>query len=466
MYRWLVWNYAFPLHERLKGHPTVRILNEMETADRLSAVELEQLQKEKLRKFIEYCYAHVPYIRARMKGAGLGPPDIRTAADLSRLPVMTKSDVRRDRAGLRSQVAGQLGSFSSGGSTGEPLVFDISKERIASRVACRQRVSRWWGTSVGDSELALWGSPLELTRQDWVRGMRDRLMATQLLSAYELNEATISRYLDVLEKRRFRQIFAYPSAIYLLCRHAQKQGRNLRALGTKVIFVTSEVLYSYQRDLITQTLGCPVANGYGGRDSGFIAHECPQGGMHLMADAIIAEIVDAQGRPVPTGESGEIVVTDLYSKESPFVRYVTGDVGALSNKLCPCGRPLPLLERLEGRSNDSIVTSDNRIMHGQSVVSLLMEVEGIEQFRICQKRVDYFHVQIVRNERFQVESEERIRKRWCDRLRSKVDLRFEYVPKISSERSGKFRHIISEIPVGQVARQTAKNHSPNQLGSA
>ena len=333
------------------------------------------------------------------------------------------------------------------------MVFDLSKSRIGSRVACRQRVSRWWGLSVGHSELALWGSPLELTRQDWIRRLRDWSMSTQLLSAYELNDATMAKYLDVLEKRRFRQIFAYPSALYLLSRYAQKHGRDLRKLGTRVIFVTSEVLYPYQRDLITQTFGCPVANGYGGRDSGFIAHECPQGGMHLMADAIITEIVDEAGQPVAPGESGEIVATDLYSHEFPFLRYRTGDTGTLATHACSCGRALPLLATLDGRSNDSIVAPDGRIMHAQSIVSLLMEVTGIEQFRILQKRVDRFHVQIVLNDRFQQVREKRIRARWSDRLRSPVEMTFEYLPKLPPERSGKFRHIISEVPAGQTIRE-------------
>jgi phenylacetate-CoA ligase len=449
MSRWIAWNIVFRLHERVKGHATFRILKDMEAVDRLSPEELRQVESEKLREFIAYCYQHVPYVRARMNETGISPADIRAPEDLALLPVMTKADVRRNREQLRSAIAGRLTPFSSGGSTGEPLIFDLSKRRIASRVACRQRVARWWGLSVGVPELAIWGSPLEVTKQDWLRGVRDRLLSTRLLSAYEMNESTMSRYLDVLETGVWRQIFAYPSTLYLLCLHAQKQGRNLRRAGIRTVFVTSEMLFPYQRERITETFGCPVANGYGGRDSGFIAHECPQGGMHLMADAVITEIVDTQGRPVPPGEPGEIVVTDLYSHEAPFIRYATGDIGVLSQQNCSCGRPLPLLERLDGRANDSIATPDGRFMHGQSVVGLVMEIEGIEQFRIFQKSVERFHIQIVRNENFSPNAEEKIRKTWSDRLRAPLQITFEYPESLPVERSGKFRYIVSEVPGGR-----------------
>ncbi len=451
MHRWLAWNVLFRLQERAKGHPTFRILKEMEAADRLGKTELEQLQSARLREFLNYCYSHVPYVRIRMRDAGLSPSQICEPGDLRHLPLMRKADVRQHRESLRSDVAGKLAPYTTGGSTGEPLIFDLAKRRVASRVACRQRVSRWWGVSIGDPEIALWGAPVELTKQDWIRSVRDWSLATRLLSAFEMNEATMSRYLNLIEKHSPRQIFGYPSAIYLLCLQARKEGRDLRRLGIQVVFVTGEVFFPHQRDLITQTLLCPVADGYGGRDSGFVAHECPQGGMHVMADAVIVEIVDSDGRPVAPGERGEIVVTDLYSHEAPFLRYATGDIAAFAVRPCSCGRVLPLLERIEGRSNDSVVAPDGRIINSLSLIYPVREVEGIEQFRILQKRVDCFHVQLVRSRNFPNDGEGRIRAGWTRLLRSPLDVTFEYLPSIPPERLGKFRHIVSELPAGQNA---------------
>ena len=449
MHRWLAWNVFFRVHEFAKRHQTFAILREMEAADRLSAAQLDELQQKKLQELIRYAYRHVPYVRDVMREAGIEPSRIRHSEDLRLLPLMTKADVRKHRERLRSEIATDLVSFTTGGSTGEPLIFDIAKRRVASRVACRQRVGRWWGVSVGVPEVALWGSPVELSRQDWLRNFRDRLLSSRLLSAFEMKPATMSEYLDFIERYRCRQIFAYPSAIYLLCQQARKEGRELRRLGIQVVFVTGEVLLPYQRELISDTLNCPVADGYGGRDSGFIAHECPQGGMHILSDTVVIEILSPQGQPVPAGESGEIVVTDLYSHEAPFLRYQTGDVAVASDRRCSCGRSLPLLERIEGRSNDSVVAPDGRIINSLALIYPVREISGILQYRICQKSLTCFHVQIVRNENFQSDGEDRIRKNWTRLLRSELDVTFEYVAALPSERSGKFRHVISEVPAGR-----------------
>jgi phenylacetate-CoA ligase len=454
MQRWLVWNVFFPLHEWLKGHPSFRILKQMEAADLLTPAQVEELRAAKLRALIEYGYANVPYLRSVMDAAALKPGDIQSPADLVKLPVMRKADVRKNREAMRSRLAGKLTSFSTGGSTGEPLLYDLPKERIASWIACRQRIMRWWGLSAGDKEYAIWGSPVEVTRQDRIRNLRDTLLATQLLSAFNMSEPVMSRYLDLIEKGGCRTIMSYPSSIYLLCLQARKEGRDLRRAGVKTVFVTGEVLFPHQRQVIADTLNCPVGNGYGGRDSGFVCHECPQGGMHIMADATVVEILDPQGRPAPLGQVGEIVVTDLYSREVPFVRYATGDMGALTDRRCTCGRPLPLLEKIEGRTTDFIMAPDGTILHALSVIYIVRELEGVEQFRIRQKAVDRFHIQLVRNQRFRPENEGRIREGLSQRLRAPVEVTIEYLDTLPPERSGKFRHVISEVPMNLEAGST------------
>ena len=443
---WFVWKVLFPLQEKIKGHPTFEILRQMEQADRMTPSGLEQHQARLLGGLIQYGYTHVPFVRNRFDKLGLMPRDIASARDLRKLPVTTKNDIRTSRQEMRSRIATGLESRATGGSTGAPLIFDLSSRRIGSQVACRQRVARWWGLAAGDPELALWGSPIEVGRHDWIRSLRDRAMNTQLLSAFEMNEATMSRYLDILEHQRCRQIFAYPSAIELLCRHARKEGRQLRGVGVKAVFVTGEVLYPYQRSLIEETLACQVADGYGGRDSGFIAHGCPAGGMHVMADSMIVELLDAAGNSVAPGEPGEIVVTDLYSHETPFIRYATGDVAVASQRPCTCGRPMPLLERIEGRQNDLIAAQDGRFINSLALIYPVREVEGVEQFRIVQEEIDRFHVQIVRAPNFTgAAAEERIRTAWSRLLRSDLNVSFEYLDAFPAERSGKFRHVRSRL---------------------
>jgi phenylacetate-CoA ligase len=169
--------------------------------------------------------------------------------------------------------------------------------------------------------------------------------------------------------------------------------------------------------------------------------------MHIMADAMIVEVLDADGRPAAPGEQGEIVVTDLHSREAPFLRYATGDMGVLSSRICPCGRPLPLLERIEGRTTDFIVAPDGTILHALSVIYVLREIEGIEQFRIRQKTPDTFHVQVVKNERYQAGSEERIRVGLQQRMQAPLHVTVEYLASLPPEPSGKFRYVISEVQV-------------------
>jgi phenylacetate-CoA ligase len=203
-------------------------------------------------------------------------------------------------------------------------------------------------------------------------------------------------------------------------------------------------LYPEQRDQIARVFGCRVANGYGGRDAGFIAHECPAGGMHITAEDIIVEIVDAEGKFQPPGVAGEIVVTHMATQSFPFIRYRTGDVGVLDERVCACGRGLPLIKEIQGRTTDFVVARDGTVMHGLALVYVVRDLPGIAKFKIVQESVDHTRVLLVANADFDRGNAEQIRSGMAQRLGQDVQIDIEFVDDIPAEASGKYRYVISK----------------------
>jgi len=240
-------------------------------------------------------------------------------------------------------------------------------------------------------------------------------------------------------------LFGYPSSLAHIATHAQSMGIPMDKLGIKVAFVTSERLYDHQRDKIESVFGCPVANGYGGRDAGFIAHQCPAGSLHITAEDIIVEIVSQEGKVLPPGESGEIVITHLATSQFPFLRYRTGDIGVLGVSTCSCGRGLPVLQDIEGRTTDFVVAQDGTVLHGLALIYVMRDLPGIEAFKIVQESLSKISVEIVKGPEYRNTHEQQIRTVFRQRLGESVNVGFEYNNEIHREKSGKFRYIISHV---------------------
>jgi phenylacetate-CoA ligase len=316
-------------------------------------------------------------------------------------------------------------------------------DRVSHDVAAKWRATRWWAVDIGDPEIVIWGSPIELGAQDRVRVVRDRLLRTRLLPAFEMSGANLDRFVEEIRRARPKMLFGYPSALSLIGRHAMAKGARLDELGIRVAFVTSEFLYDEQRRAITQAFGCPVANGYGGRDAGFIAHECPGGGMHISAEDIVVEIVDPAGRALPPGQSGEIAITHLATGDFPFIRYRTGDVAALDVRSCACGRGLPLIKEIQGRTTDFVVARDGTVMHGLALIYVVRDLPGISKFKIVQESIQHTRVQLVVEASFDRGNVELIRNGMTQRLGRDVRVDVDLVADIPAEASGKYRHVIS-----------------------
>lgn len=381
LYTGLVANILFPIQEKLKKHDTLVIRKVMDDSQWWSSDRLEKYRLERLRSMLVKVKKHVPYYRDCFAGLGFKPEEINSLADLQKLPLLTKAIIRTEGDRMKSGIAQGLARFNTGGSSGEPLIFFIGTERVSHDVAAKWRATRWWDVDIGDPEIVVWGSPIELGTQDRVRGIRDKLMRTELMPAFQMNETNLDQFVARIRERHPKMLFGYPSAISHIAAHAKKRGIALNDLGIKVVFCTSERLYDHQREAISSAFACPVANGYGGRDAGFIAHECPAGGMHITAEDIIVEIIDENGSIQPTGIAGEIVVTHLATSDFPFIRYRTGDVGSLSTEKCACGRGLPLLKEIQGRSTDFVIATDGTVMHGLALIYILRDLPGVRSFK-------------------------------------------------------------------------------------
>ncbi|MFZ5454188.1 MAG: phenylacetate--CoA ligase family protein [Pseudomonadota bacterium] len=444
----LVSGLVFPLQERLKKHSTVADRRAMEDSQWWPRERLEALRVQRLRALLTHAASHVPYYRDLFARIGFDPAAMSSLTDLQRLPFLDKPLIRAHTDALKADDARGLARFNTGGSSGVPLIFYIGLERVSRDVAAKWRATRWWGVDIGDPEIVLWGSPIELGAQDRVRLLRDRLMRTRLLPAFEMSDAKVDGFIDEIRTLRPRMLFGYPSAFAHIARHAQRQGVRMDDLGIKVVFVTSERLYDHQRTLIEQSFGAPVANGYGGRDAGFIAHQCPSGSLHITAEDLIVEIVDREGRVLPPGESGEIVVTHLATRDFPFVRYRTGDVGVLAapdDAPCACGRTLPVLKEVQGRSTDFIVARDGTVMHGLALIYIVRDMPGVAGFRIEQESLDLTRVKVVTEPGFPADGDARIRVGMKARLGESVEVVVEHVAQIAAEGSGKFRYVVSKV---------------------
>lgn len=445
LYTAWVSGFFFPLHEVLKKHTSVALRKQMEVSQWWDPGRLHDFQLEKLRDLLLHAQMHVPYYRRLFTDAGLDAAAVRSLSDLARIPLLTKPLIRAHTEALKSDQARYLARYNTGGSSGEPLVFFIGKRRKSHDIAAKWRATRWWGVDIGDPEIVIWGSPIELGAQDRLRNLRDRMLRTKLLPAFEMSAEKLDGFLAEIRAMRPKMLFGYPSALSHIARHAQSQGVRMDDLGIKVAFVTSERLYDDQRQQISAVFNCPVANGYGGRDAGFIAHECPHGGMHITAEDIIVEIIDAQGNPLPPGESGEITVTHLATHDFPFIRYQTGDMAILHDEPCSCGRGLPLIREIQGRSTDFIVAQDGTIMHGLALIYILRDLPQIDAFKIVQESLHETHILLVRKTRLDASLLTQIEQAFKTRLGNAVNIVIDQVAEIPAEKSGKFRYVVSKV---------------------
>lgn len=435
----------YPLQEKLLNRPTFPYLAELEKTQWYSRNELESLQLQKLQALLKSAKEHSAWHAKRIENSGINIEDL-SFDEFKKMPVMTRADAQQHGNEMAwPGVPGGSFRYTTGGSSGQPLIFHFGRSRQASDAAGRIRARRWWGVNVGEPEVYLWGAPVELNKTDRIKTIRDRLLNQLLLNAFEMSPEKMSDYLKAIQKFNPKCIYGYASSVALLARYAQQNGKHISLPDLKVVCTTGEPLYPEQRQVISEFFKVPVANEFGSRDAGFIAHANSHQQMLLLSESNILEVLDPDGNSVKPGELGEAVMTGLCSEAQPFIRYRTGDMVKLSPDSDKDGRGLHVIEEIVGRNTDFLVHEDGSIVHALAAIYVLRETAGVERFKITQQAINEFEILIVTNSFWNSDSLKIIEEKFRLRFGQGCKTYIQIVNNIPPEASGKIRQVVSKV---------------------
>ncbi len=348
-----------------------------------------QLFQKRVAAAIRDFPAYAEKVRQHMgglpEGAGIEP---------AQLPIWTKIDQRALFASLQGPPS--PGSFvhASGGSTGVPIQFYMTRESFEWRTAVSDRGYGWAGAEEGRKSYYVWGSPVKALPPL-------RKLKVDLQHAIQRREYFDSFFFDDERKaaccraiNRFRPpaLVGYAGNLVELALFARARPGVLQ-WKARTLVTAAEGLQPGQRELLQSTLTDEVFMSYGSREFMMIGMECPaHGGYHVNSDTLFVEVVDDAGQPVAPGETGRIVVTDLRNDANPFVRYEIGDLGARAPGPCPCGLPFPLLQRVAGRVQEVLLAADGSRQTALFIPHLLKEFAWIQGYQIEQEKAGAIRV--------------------------------------------------------------------------
>ena len=435
-------NIVFPLAEFREHTHVQQCLSFLEKTQWMKPDEIRALQDKKLKSLIHHAYRNVPYYHKVFNSLNLSPEDIRTRDDLKKLPCLTKDIIRKNAKDLVATNAADFFPMEahSSGTTGEPLRFLITKSAYSIGWAQSFRCWGWGGFRLGDPYVKI--SPER--RSGVVKRIQDGIMHTRFISALDLNEESISGKIREIAAFRPVLIRSYASPMFLMAKYAHE--RDLDGFVPKVITTTGEKLLPSYRSTIESAFRCKVLDAYGG-ESTPLAFECDHHeGYHLCEESAVVEILK-NGSPANPGEMGEIAFTNLDNYAMPFIRYTLGDLGTFSEETCSCGRGLGLLESIEGRSSDIIITPERNVLVVNFFTDLFKNIPGVDQFQIVQENTDEVTIRIVKNQVFSEKACTQITDEIRKYAGENFKIRFEYPDSIGLTGSGKRRFIISKVPL-------------------
>ncbi len=342
--------------------------------------EIRSYQEDKLRKIIRHAYENVVYYRNLFDTARVKPDDIRTLDDLHKIPVTTKKDIQEiaqhEIVSKKVDVSKCIVKHTSG-STGHPLKIYLNSRERDFQILLNLRILMENGLRLTDKTTYIYNPYRFPDSKYWFQHLG--VLRRYYLSVFDYPQ----KHVELLKKIKPDIIYSYPSNLSLLALYVQENG--ISGINPKIVFSVAEALEPKARKVIDSAMQVSTCDILGTIELGDIAWQCEaRNGYHISADAVIVEFLN-DGRPANPGEEGRIVCTNLYNYTMPLIRYAVDDICVPSDRICPCGRTLPMMESIKGRANDFVVLPDGQIIASCFLVIIMQEFHDIAHYRIIQE---------------------------------------------------------------------------------
>jgi len=407
--------------------------------------DLEQLrhfQERKLKRILEHAYINVPYYKRLFDKTGIKPSDIKTLQDLPIIPITTRRDLQKlfvsDVVAKNDNIYRRK-CLRTSGSLGIPLsvyigFLDIPRDLSYLRMYFEN------GRKIRDKVLFI-TSRYNFSERYWFHQylhnigiMREKFISIEEPLGVIINE--VIRYKPDI-------IMCYPSVIKDVAARIRKN--KIKGVNPRIIFTTGEMLTSKDRIFIESVLGTEIVDYYSCNECGIIAWECREhSGYHIDNDNVIVELVK-NGRPVRTGEDGEVVITTLNSYTMPFIRYKLGDMCMFADHECTCGNNFPLIETIGGRANDCILLPDGRRITPYTLMITMDNIREIVEYQIIQYSINKVEIKVVGSRQLSNAVIDKVRKAYDKIMGVGVEIEVRVCSGIGRSSNYKNRTIVSEL---------------------
>ncbi len=418
------------------------LLDWLEETQWWSKEQIEEYQNKQLQKLIRHAYDTVPYYRRIFDKHGLKPADIKTKEDLSKLPILTKEDVRNNLEDLVSVKfpRRRLVRLHTSGTSGKSLQFYMEPRAIQFHWAVWWRHRRRFGIEFDTPYANFTGlNAIPLNQKHPPFWRENYVMHQTVFTMHHIVPEKVEAIVKRLNKGGFEYYSGYPSIISTLAHLIQEKGFEITA-PPKIIFTGAENLYEHQRRIMENVFHCPVTDQYGFSEGCGNASRCEMDVFHEDFEYGILECVDCVR--LENGDlQGRIVATGFASYAMPFIRYDVGDIGVWSSTECKCGRHSKVLKKIVGRIEDYVITPEGRrIMRFDYIFK---DAHNVKEAQVVQYEPNSICLRIVRRPEYSKRDEEHLKAKVKSWISSSLRVQFEYVNEIEREPNGKIRAVKS-----------------------